>query len=103
LSKKDLKGDEKQVISYKPLFHTMIEKDISRARLKELTNLGANTLSKLYTGKHVALEVIERICLKLGVPVSAVLEILPSDDEKDAKEDTGKKTSPSKKKGALAE
>lgn len=63
------------MISYKPLFHLLIERDISREKLKEITNLAPSTISKIYTGKYVALDVIERICLALDVPIQAVVAI----------------------------
>lgn len=65
------------LISYKPLFHTLIDKGLTREQMRQRVGLGKTTLSKISTGKHVSLEVVERICLSLGVPVSAVVEVLP--------------------------
>ena len=73
------------MVSYKPLFHTMIEKGITREQLRELVKAGKTTFVKLYAGKNVSMDLIERICLKLNVPVSAVLEFLPN--EQDENED----------------
>jgi len=67
------------MISYKPLFHTLIEKELSREQFRLAINAGKTTVSKIFTGKHVSLDVIERICLVLNVPISSVLEILPDD------------------------
>ena len=89
------------MVSYKPLFHTMIEKGITREQLRELVGAGKTTFVKLYAGKNVSMDLIERICLKLNVPVSAVLEFLPN--KQDESEDAGGGSSPSKKKGAGAE
>lgn len=65
------------MISYKPLFHTLIDKGLTREQMRQRVGLGKTTISKISTGKHVSLEVVERICLSLGVPVSAVVEVLP--------------------------
>lgn len=65
------------MISYKPLFKTMIDKDITREGLREKIGVAPGTMSKLYTGKRVALEVLERICLELKVPIQDIIEILP--------------------------
>lgn len=65
------------MISYKPLFKTMIDKDITREKLRERIAAAPGTMSKLYTGKRVALEVLERICLVLEVPIQDIIEILP--------------------------
>ena len=89
------------MVSYNPLFHTMIEKGITREQLRELVGAGKTTFVKLYAGKNVSMDLIERICSKLNVPVSAVLEFLPN--EQDKGEDAGGGSSPSKKKGAGAE
>ena len=65
------------MISYKPLFKTMIDKDVTREGLREKIAAAPGTMSKIYTGKKVALDVLERICLALEVPVQDVIEILP--------------------------
>ena len=65
------------MISYKPLFHTLIDKGLTREQMRQRVGLGKTTISKISTGKHVSLEVVERICLSLGVPVSAVVDVLP--------------------------
>lgn len=65
------------MISYKPLFHTLIDKGLTREQMRQRVGLGKTTISKISTGKHISLEVVERICLSLGVPVSAVVEVLP--------------------------
>lgn len=70
------------MVSYKPLFKTMIDKDVTREQLRKEVKAGKSTFVKLYAGKHVSMELIERICLTLAVPVGAVLEFLP--DKEDA-------------------
>ena len=77
------------MISYKPLFKTMIDKDVTREGLREMIAAAPGTMSKIYTGKKIALDVLERICLALEVPVQDVIEILPDN-------------APSKKKGTAA-
>ena len=72
------------MISYKPLFHTLIEKDLTREQMRQRVGLGKTTLSKISTGRHVSLEVIERICLTLGVPLAAVVEVLPEAPAKES-------------------
>ena len=69
------------LISYKPLFHTLIDKGLTREQMRQRVGLGKTTLSKISTGKLVSLEVIERICASLGVPVSAVSEFVPGESE----------------------
>ena len=63
------------MISYKPLRHTLIEKNVKKMELVKLTRMSSGTLAKLNNDKHVALDVIERICLALDCPIEAVIEI----------------------------
>lgn len=63
------------MISYKPLWHTMIEKSVKKMELVKLTGMSSGTLAKLNNDKNVALDVIERICIALDCPIEAVVEI----------------------------
>ena len=74
------------MISYKPLWHTLIDKGISREQMRQRAGIGKTTLSKLSTGKHVSLDVLEKIALVLGVPLSAVVEVEADPVEKEAPE-----------------
>lgn len=63
------------MISYKPLWHTLIEKDVKKMALVKLTGMSSGTLAKLNNDEPVALTVLERICLALDCPIEAVVEI----------------------------
>ena len=69
------------MISYKPLWHTLIEKGVRKMELVKLTKMSSGTLAKLNRDEKVALDVIERICLALDCPIQDVVEIKrdPSD------------------------
>jgi DNA-binding Xre family transcriptional regulator len=69
-----LKGGAR-MISYKPLWHTLIEKGVKKMELVKLTGMSSGTLAKLNNEKNVALDVIERICLALDCSVQDVVEI----------------------------
>ena len=84
------------MISYKPLFKTMIDKDVTREQLRMKADIAPGTMSKIYTGRPVAYSILEKICFALGVPIQDVIAVLP--DKKD--ESAGGGSSPSKKKGA---
>lgn len=62
------------MISYKPLFHTLIEKGLTREQLRGLVKAAPSTFSRIYAGKPVQLDLIDRICRALDVPVSSVIE-----------------------------
>lgn len=75
------------MISYKPLWHTLIDKGLTREQMRQRVGIGKTTLSKLSTGKHVSLDVLEKIALSLGVPLSAVVEV---EEDSTAKEEATK-------------
>lgn len=77
------------LISYRPLFHTLIDKGLTREQMRQRAGIGKTTLSKISTGKHVSLDVLEKISLALGVPLSAVVEVVPGDSTAKEEEASG--------------
>ena len=63
-------------VSYKKLFKLMIDKDIKRKDLKEMTGLSYATISKLDKGDNVQMEVLDKICTKLHCQLSDIAEII---------------------------
>ena len=49
-------------ISYKKLWMLLIQRDITKVRMKRDLGLAAGTMSKLNKGEDVALSVLLRIC-----------------------------------------
>ena len=47
--------------SYKPLWKLLIDKEMNKKRLMELTGISKSTVDKMYRGENVSLEVIDRI------------------------------------------
>ena len=64
-------------VSYKKLFKLMIDKEIRKKDLKELTGLSYGTIAKLERGDNVQMDVLEKICLSLHCQLEEVAEILP--------------------------
>ena len=50
------------MVSYKPLWHTLIDRDMKKMELVERVGMSRATLSKLNNDHYVALEVLDRIC-----------------------------------------
>lgn len=61
------------MFSYKPLWMTLIEKELKKTDLCELIGIAGSTLAKMGKNEYVALEVINRICQYLDVPVEKVI------------------------------
>lgn len=68
------------MLSYKPLFRLLLERDMSKTQLKNGVSLSPNVMSKLSKGEYVSMEVIERICKYLNCRIENVVEILPDKD-----------------------
>lgn len=59
--------------SYKPLWKLLIDKEMSKKSLMDLTGISKSTLDKMHRGEYVALEVINRICSNLHCDISDVI------------------------------
>ncbi len=70
-------------VSYKRLFHLLIEKDMTNAQLQQKAGFSANIITRLKRNGYVSLESIERICRVLDCGVDDVLEFTPEDSEND--------------------
>ena len=70
-------------VSYKRLFHLMIDKGMTNAELSEKGGVSANIITRLKRDNYVALDSIEKICYALDCGVDDILEFIP--DEKEQK------------------
>ena len=61
-------------ISYKKLWMLLIQKDITKVRLKRDLGLAAGTMSKLNKGEDVALSVLLRICEYLDCDIGDICQ-----------------------------
>lgn len=67
------------MISYDPLWKKLIDLGLSKTQMAEKAGISRNTLAKMGKNEYVALEMIERICMKLSIPVEDVLEVRPDE------------------------
>ena len=61
-------------ISYKKLWMLLIQRDITKVRMKRDLGLAAGTMSKLNKGEDVALSVLLRICEYLDCDIGDICE-----------------------------
>lgn len=64
-------------VSYKKLFKILIDKDMKKKDFREYVGISYSTLSKLEKGENTNVDILERICLKLGCQIGDIMEILP--------------------------
>jgi DNA-binding Xre family transcriptional regulator len=69
-------------VSYKPLKHLLIEREMSNAELMRKAAISANIISKIKSGQYIALEKIESICSALECTPNDIMVFVPdrSDD-----------------------
>jgi DNA-binding Xre family transcriptional regulator len=61
-------------VSYKKLFHLMIEKNITNAQLQQQAGFSANIITRLKRNGYISLESIESICRVMNCKVDDILE-----------------------------
>ncbi|MBU8597323.1 helix-turn-helix domain-containing protein [Alkalihalobacillus clausii] len=61
------------MISYKPLFKTLKERDMLLRDLYEV--IGHDTVTKFKKGHSMRLDTIEKVCIYLDVPIEDVVKI----------------------------
>lgn len=65
--------------SYKPLWHLLIERGMTKAELRKLTGISPNTMTKLTRNEDVSMTVINKICETLGVSYGDIIEYIPNE------------------------
>ena len=68
-------------VSYKKLFHLMIEKNITNTDLQKRAWFSANIITRMKREQYISLESIEGICRALDCGVDDILEFIPDDTE----------------------
>lgn len=66
------------MISFDPLWKTLIDKKMSKMELREAAGLSKSTFAKLGKNESVTLETIEKICIALDCDISDVVSIKKS-------------------------
>ena len=65
----------KMPVTYKKLWFMLIERNISKAQLRQIAGLSQSTLTKLNKNEYVSLEIITRICDALDCDIGDIIEI----------------------------
>lgn len=72
-------------VSYKKLFHLLIDKNMTVAELQKQAGYSANISTRLRNETYISLESIEKICHVMNCRIDDIVEFIP-DTEKKAKE-----------------
>jgi putative transcriptional regulator len=68
-------ADYKTKVNYKPLWKMLIDRDISKAKLREMTKIAPSTFTKMTNNEYVALDVLVRISVALNCGIDDIVEI----------------------------
>lgn len=69
-------------VSYKKLFHMMIEKEMTNAELQQKAGFSANIITRLKRNGYISLESIENICRVMDCGVDDILKFVPDENER---------------------
>ena len=67
-------------ISYKSLWHLLLEKEMNKEDLKRTANITNNIISRMNKNAYLNLDSIEKIYLALNCRIEDVVEILKEDN-----------------------
>lgn len=61
-------------ISYKKLWHLLLDKNMTKLDLRKLTGISTTTVQKLTKDESVGVDILLRICEKLDVKIDDIIE-----------------------------
>jgi DNA-binding Xre family transcriptional regulator len=64
------------MVSYKPLFRLLVDREMSKAELMRAAKLAPNTMTKIRKNEEVSMTVLNRICAVLGVSYGDIVEYI---------------------------
>ena len=70
-------------VSYKKLFHLLIEKDMTNAQLMKQAGFSENIITRLKRNEYVSMESLENICRVMNCGVDDILEFIYKEETED--------------------
>lgn len=67
-------------ISYKPLWHTLVDRNMRKEDLRLAANLTTNMIANMGKGKYISMETLLRICETLDCGIADVIELANDSD-----------------------
>lgn len=69
-------------ISYKKLWKLLIDRDMKKKDLQEISSVSSASITKLGKNENVNTEIIDKICVALKCDVSDIMEITEENQRK---------------------
>lgn len=71
----------KMAVTYKKLFHMLIDKDMTPSQLQQEAGYSANISTRLRRNSYISLASIEKICKVLNCKIDDIVEFIPDNIE----------------------
>ena len=68
-------SDERTKVNYKPLWKLLIDREMTKAELRDETSISRSTMVKMTNNEYVAMDVLVRICIALDCGMDDIVEI----------------------------
>ena len=69
------------IISYKKLWKLLINKNMNKRELKQLSGVSTASIAKLGKGKNITTDVLLKICKALRCDISDIMEVQFEEDD----------------------
>ena len=69
------------IISYNKLWKLLIDKNMNKRELKQLSGVSTASIAKLGKGKNITTDVLLKICKALRCDISDIMEIQFKEDD----------------------
>ncbi len=77
---KSLKGTVSMAVSYKKLWHLLIDKDMKKKDLQAAANLTSYAMRKLSRDEAITTDTLAKICRCLDCKVDDIMDVIEPDD-----------------------
>lgn len=62
------------MISYNPLWKTLIDKNLNKTSLLRLLNCSSSTITKMGKNEYISMSILDKICKTLNCKIEEVIE-----------------------------
>jgi DNA-binding Xre family transcriptional regulator len=71
-------------VSYRKLWHLLLDRDMNKNKLRELTGLSTSTVAKITKCENINIDVLVKICQALGCNIGDIMDVLSPADTKES-------------------
>jgi len=75
------------MIVYKKLWKLLIDREMKKTELSELSKVSMTSIAKLGRNENVNTEILNKICLALECDVSDIMEVVPENENTNGNEE----------------